>query len=182
MESPEVPTEHLHEEIHHQASNSPESWTMGVALSCALLAAAAAVASMKAGHYANEAMVTQIESANAWSYFQSKSIKESQLRTKVEILGALGKPMAETDKAKSAQYEREKEEIQRKAEEFSRESKHFLATHNIFAKSVTMFQVAIAVGAISVLTKRRIFWFVSLGFGAVGLFYAVRALLSVSGH
>ena len=45
-----------------------------------------------------------------------------------------------------------------------------------------MFQVAIAVGAISVLTKRRIFWFVSLGFGAVGLFYAVRALLSVSGH
>ena len=32
-----------------------------------------------------------------------------------------------------------------------------------------MFQVAIAVGAISVLTKRREFWFVSLAFGAIGV-------------
>ena len=32
-----------------------------------------------------------------------------------------------------------------------------------------MFQVAIAVAAISVLTKRRRFWFVCMAFGLVGL-------------
>jgi len=33
---------------------------------------------------------------------------------------------------------------------------------------VTMFQVGIAIGAVSVLTKRKAFWFVSIGFGTLG--------------
>ena len=67
MEEPEVPIEHLQEEIHHRVSHSSERWTLGVALSSALLASFAAVASMSAGHYATEAMTFQIESANQWS-------------------------------------------------------------------------------------------------------------------
>ncbi|MCX6928600.1 MAG: DUF4337 family protein, partial [Verrucomicrobia bacterium] len=74
MEEPEVPTEHLQENIQDGVSHSADQWTLGVALSCALLAGMAAVASMKAGHYANEAMALQIESANQWNYFQAKSI------------------------------------------------------------------------------------------------------------
>jgi hypothetical protein len=42
---------------------------------------------------------------------------------------------------------------------------------------VTFFQVAIAVAAISVLTKRRKFWFVSLGFGLLGLFFLIFSLI-----
>ena len=38
MEEPEVPTEHLSEEINHHAAHAKASWTMGVALSSALLA------------------------------------------------------------------------------------------------------------------------------------------------
>jgi len=78
MEEPELPIEHLQEEIHHRVANNSERWTLGVALSSALLASFAAVASMSAGHYTTEAMTFQIESANQWSYFQSKSIKEAQ--------------------------------------------------------------------------------------------------------
>ena len=54
MEEPEVPIEHLQEEIHHRVSHNSERWTLGVALSSALLASFAAVASMSAGHYATE--------------------------------------------------------------------------------------------------------------------------------
>lgn len=179
MEAPEVPTEQLHEDIHHHATHGGEPWTLGVALSCALLAAMAAVASLKAGHYANEAMISQIESANQWSFFQSKSIKESQLKGKMEILEALGKPSSETDKTKAAEYKTEKEGIQTKAEALEREAKHHMATHQVLARSVTMFQVAIAVGAVSVLTRRRTFWFVSLCFGAAGLYFAVQSALTL---
>jgi hypothetical protein len=182
MEEPEVPTEHLQEEIGHRVSHGGEQWTLGVALTCALLAGMAAVASMKAGHYANEAMMLQIESADQWNYFQSKSIKEAQLKTKVEILDALGKPRSEADKSKAAEYGRDKEQIQKRAEELSKEAKHDLHTHHILARSVTMFQIAIAVGAISVLTRRRSFWFVSLGFGVVGLLFVAQSFLFLSGH
>src|SRR5258707_6875911 len=168
MEDPEVPTEQVHEDMHHRVSQHgpAERWTLGVALSCALLASLAAVASMSAGHYGTEAMMCQIESANQWSYFQSKSIKESQLKSKTELLEALGKPPSEVDKTKAAEYRQDKEQIQKKAEEMSSEAKHYLGTHHVLARSVTMFQIAIAVGAISVLTKRRAFWYLSLAFGA----------------
>lgn len=177
MEEPEVPTEHLHEDMEHHNSHSPERWTLGVALSCALLAGLAAVASMAAGHSANEAMISQIESANTWSYFQSKSIKEAQLKSKTDILTALDKPVASADTTKAAEYAHDKEEIQKKAEDLAREAKHYLSLHHILARSVTMFQIAIAVGAISVLTRRRAFWFVSLCFGALGLVFIAQAWL-----
>ena len=179
MEEPEVPTEHLQEEIGHRVAHTAEQWTLGVALTCALLAGMAAVASMKAGHYANEAMSLQIESANQWNHFQAKSIKEAQLKTKVEILSALGKVMSDADKHKAVEYSQEKDQIQQKAQELSSEARHYLHRHHILAHSVTMFQIAIAVGAISVLTKRRLFWVVSLGFGVVGLLFVAQSFLSL---
>jgi len=57
-----------------------------------------------------------------------------------------------------------------------------LRTHHVLSRSVTMFQIAIAIGAISVLTKRRKFWAISLGFRAVGLFFTVESFLVILGH
>lgn len=182
MEMPEDPTEHLQEEIHHHATHSGEKWVMGVALSSALLATLAAVSSLNAGHYANEAMISQIESASQWSYFQSKSIKEAQLKSKMEILDALGKPSSAEDKAKALEYKKDKEEIQNQAAESEKIAKHHLKTHQLLARCVTMFQVAIAIGAISVLTRRRTFWFISLAFGTVGLAFLAEAFLSMAAH
>ena len=182
MEQPEVPTEHLHEHIEHHAKHSGERWTLGVALSSALLAALAAVASLQAGHHANEAMVSQIESANQWSYFQSKSIKEGQLKSKMDLLVALDKPLAKADEVKAEEYKQDKEKIQQVAEAKEKEAHHHLGTHQVFAKSVTLFQIAISVGAISVLTKRPKFWYLSLVLGLLGVVFFAQAFLAASGH
>ena len=179
MEEPEVPTEHLHEHIQEHAEHSTEKWILGVALSSALLAALAAVASLLAGHNANEAVIAQIESSDQWSYYQSKSIKEAQLAGKTEILAALDKPVVDADKAKLAQYEKEKEEVRKEAERLEKESQHLLGTHEALAGSVTLFQIAIAVGAISVLIKRKPFWLVSLAVGIIGVGFFAQALFLV---
>ena len=182
MEAPEVPTEHLQEEIHHRAEHGSERWVLGVALSSALLASLAAVASLSAGHFANEAMIAQIESANQWSYFQSKSIKEAQLKSKTDILAALGKLIPESDTTKAVEYQKDKERIQEKAEELQREARGHLRTHQVLARAVTMFQIAIAIGAISVLTKRRPFWLLSLALGSAGLFFVIQSFISLYSH
>jgi len=182
MEEAEVPTDHLHEEIHHRAEHGREAWALGVALSSALLAGFAAVASLLAGHHANEAMMAQIESADQWSYYQSKSIKEAQLRSKEDVFSALGKPVPGADENKVAEYERDKEQIQKKAEELERDAQNHLRIHQGLAASVTMFQIAIAVGAISVLMRRRGFWLASLAVGAVGVYFLIQSLVSVGGH
>jgi Domain of unknown function (DUF4337) len=174
MEAPEVPTEHLHEHMHHHAK---ASWTMGVALSSALLAGLAAICSLLAGHHANEAMIDQILTSNKWAYYQAKGIKAAVLSSKIELLEAEGKPIADKDRLKLGDYKKEQDEIAAEAKTVEEASKRHLARHVIFASGVTLFQIAIAIGAISVLTNRRAFWLVSLLFGLAGVFFLVQGWL-----
>jgi len=177
MEEIEVPTEHLQEEIHEHAHASRERWISWVALSSALLAGLAAVSALLAGHHANEAMVEQIHSSDQWSYYQAKGIKAAVLATKLDLFKAMGKTVEPSEEQKLGQYKKEQEEISTQAESKAHASESHLEHHTIFAKAVTLFQVSIAVAAISALTKRRRFFMVGLVFGLGGLVFLVQGLL-----
>ena len=138
-------------------------------MSTAILAVLAAIAGLLSGKHANEAVMAQIEASDQWSYYQAKSIKASVLDAKMTLTAEA----TEKDKEKAAQYQEEQAEIRREAEHKEAEAKANFHKHEIFARGVTMFQIAIAIAAISALTKRRPFWFVSLAFGAVGAVFLV---------
>ena len=170
VEEAEVPLEQLHEEIHHRAEHSGEKWISGVALSTALLAVLAAIASLVSGMRANEAMMSQIESSDQWAYYQAKGIKAAVLDAKMTLNGTA----TEQDRAKAHQYQEEQTEIQKEARAKESVAKTSFHRHEVFARRVTMFQIAIAIAAISALTKRPIYWFVSMSIGAVGcIFFAL---------
>lgn len=169
MEGPEVPLEHLHEEVHHHAKHGGVPWISWVALSTAILAVLAAISGLLAGMHANEAMMSQIQASDQWGYYQAKSIKAAILEAKT----TLASEATAKDKEKAAQYQEEQAEIKREAEHKEAEAKASFHKHEVFARSVTMFQIAIAIAAISALTKRRRFWLVSLGFGAAGAVFIV---------
>jgi hypothetical protein len=173
MEDPEVPTEHLHEDMEHHAAHSRAPWTLGVALSSALLAGLAAVCSLLAGHHANEAMVDQIRSSDKWAYYQAKGIKSAVLSSKIEILEAEGKPVLAKDRQKIADYKSDQDGITAEATELEHSAEGHLKVHVVFSRAVTLFQIAIAVGAIAALTNRKPFWYLSMGFGAVGIYFLV---------
>lgn len=177
MEQPEVPLEHAQEEIAHHAHAASERWILGVALTAALLAVFAAITALIAEHHADEAMILQIQCSDQWDYYQAKGIKANLLNTKIEFLTALGKTIDENDRAKLEKYQQEQAEIKEQADEMQRESKMHLRHHSYLALSVTMFQVAIAVGAIAVLTKRKRFWLGSIAFGGVGIAFLLCGLL-----
>src|SRR2546427_13228713 len=107
MEEAEVPLEDLHEHVHESAEHSGAAWISWVALSTAILAVLAAIAGLLSGKHANEAMMSQIEASDQWSYYQAKSIKAAVLDAKM----ALAASPDESDRAKAARYEKEQEEI-----------------------------------------------------------------------
>ncbi len=177
MEEIEVPLEQAQEHIHHAAHEAKENWISKVALISALVAVVAAIAALLAGHHSNEAMITQIKASDSWSFYQAKGVKASVLQTKIQIISELGKPTSTKDEEKLNDYKKEQDEISEKAKEFEHESEHHLKIHETMARSVTLFQVAIAISAITVLTRRKKFLFVSLGFSLVGLVIFIQALL-----
>ena len=169
MEEAEVPMEHLHEHVHHSAEHGGEKWISWVALSTALLAVLAAIAGLLSGAHANEAMMSQIQAADHWAYYQAKGIKAAVLDAKMSLGG---NPQGD-DKTKAERYAEEQSEIQKEAKAKEEEAKGNFHRHEIFARSVTLFQISIAIAAISALTKKPAFWIVSLVFGAVGCVFLV---------
>jgi hypothetical protein len=169
MEEAEVPLESLHEDVHHSAEHSGERWISWVALSTAVLAVLAAIAGLLSGKHANEAMMSQIEASDQWNFYQAKSIKASVLDAKMSLATAPD----EKDRARAERYEKEQEEIKSEAERKQADAKTNFHRHEVFARGVTMFQIGIAIAAISALTKKRRFWIVSLLFGAAGCVFAI---------
>jgi uncharacterized protein DUF4337 len=173
MEEAEVPLEHLHEHVKESAEHSGAAWVSWVALSTAVLAVLAAIAGLLSGHHVNEAMMSQIEASDQWNYYQAKSIKASVLDAKM----SLASQADESDKSKRDRYEKEQEDIKSQAEHKEAEAKSNFSKHEIFAGGVTMFQIAIAIAAISALTRKRSFWIVSLLFGLAGCAFLVVATI-----
>jgi hypothetical protein len=174
MEEAEVPLEGLHEEIHHRAEHGGEKWISWVALSTAILAVLAAITGLLSGMHANEAMMSQIESSDQWAYYQAKGVKAAVLDAKMSLSGA---GATEEDKAKAERYQEEQKEIQKEANEKQNEAKSNFHQHEILARGVTMFQIAIAIAAIAALTKKPRFWIVSLVFGIAGCVFLALGLM-----
>jgi hypothetical protein len=86
----------------------------------------------------------------------------------------------ESDQSKRDRYEKEQEQIKSEAERNQAAAKSNFHKHEVFARGVTMFQIAIAIAAISALTRKRSFWIVSLIFGGVGCVFLILAELGGS--
>jgi hypothetical protein len=184
MEEIEVPTEHLHEKIHEKAEEKKDRWTLYVALSTALMAVLAAVASLLAGHHANEALDERVKASDQWNYYQAKGVKQEIAINTEKILQAVG--AARTNGAAGlpgsgnsidiARYEKEKAEIKKKAEEYEQASQSHASRHVPLASAVTAFQIAIAISAIAILTRRKNLWYGSLCVTAIGAVFLAQGL------
>ena len=173
MEEQETPLEEVHEHIHEHAAHSREGWVMGVAVSTALIAAVAALASLLSGDNVNEAMMEQIRASDRWGQYQAKSIKAVELATRVALLESNGKAVPDDVRKKLTEYDSDQDKIKKMAEDLNQESESHMRRHHITAKAVTLAQIAIAISAIAVLTRQKWFWVFGLAFGAAGLVFLI---------
>lgn len=187
----EIPTEHLHEQIEEGAEERRERWTLYLALSTAFMAVLAAFAGLMAGHHANEALVERMKASDQWNFYQAKNLKQEIALNTDQILRAIGptKTAGAADAAGSsaatagdhsqdiARYEKEKAGIKKQAEEDEEVSEAHLARHVPLSRAVTAFQIAIAISAIAVLTRRKMLWYTGLVLTAIGICFLIVGIL-----
>jgi len=179
MEEMEIPTEHLQEAIHEKAEEEKEKWVLGVALSTAFMAVLAAIAGLLGGHHVNEALIDQIKSSDQWAFYQSKSIKSEIASSTDRILEAMpGKSVATPDNKETvARYEKEKEDIKAQAEEHEKTSEEHLKRHVTLSKAVTIFQIAIAISAIAILTRKKLLWYAGMLLTVAGAVFLLLGII-----
>jgi hypothetical protein len=182
-EESEVPTERLHEAIHEELEHDGGRFLKQIALTTALLAACAAVASLLAGATVNEALVLkteatrlQAQASDQWAYYQAKGIKSAVAEASRTSWLAIGKEPPAAYAETQARYAREQDEIkkvagekERERDEKEREADALLHRHHGYADAVALFQVSIALGAVAALTRIRLVWFGSCAVGIAGI-------------
>lgn len=139
-----------------------------VAVTTAVLATMASIATMFSTSHLNQAMLDQIKSADQWSFFQAKGVKLAVLESKMELVGELGKPGTAGDLERAARYKKEQEEIKAEAGKREESAADHRKRHNTLGRASTAYQVAIALSAIAILVRKPVMWWLSIGLGAVG--------------
>jgi hypothetical protein len=178
-----------HEHEGHEGRHSSR-WTLWLSLSTALVAVLAAIASLESGAWANEAIIQkndavlhQSKADDAWSRYQAMAVKAVVYATGAE--GATSPELARKWKSESEREKNDQKDVRADAEReeafverVNGISEHALHVHHEFAKSVTIFQVAIALAAIAALTRRKPMWWLSLVVGAAGCAFFVLGLVA----
>ena len=136
-----------------------------------------------AGLYKNNAAIKKTEASNQWNYYQAKSSKQN-LAELAMVLVVDDKKAAYKDEIE--RYKKEKAEIKLAAEKLEAESTRWdqqsdeqLHLHHRWAQATTALQVAIALAAIALLTRRKWLEWGMFGVAGVGVALGVAALLHV---
>lgn len=181
-EGPEVDTDKLRETIDEEIEREGGTLLRTIALTTAILAAVAAVASLEAGSTVNEALALkteatrlQAEASDQWAYYQAKGLKATVTEVSRNTWVALDKTPPE-DLAKSEERYAEDQrkssekakELEKQRDEKGAEADHLMHRHHFFAQAVALLQVSIALGAVAALTRRRPVWVGSLLLGVAG--------------
>lgn len=188
LEQSQEHIEKAHEESHegHHAEGKGEKdhsgWTRFIAVTTAILAVVAAIGALKSGLLVNEALLAKndeishrTQASDQWNYYQAEGLKALIYKTSAQALPPAS-PAASENAKQAAHYKDKQDELQRaatalekQAEENKRESAAIMEQHHIFALSVSLCQIAIALSAIAALTRSRRVWFFGLAAGLGGL-------------
>ena len=172
-------------EVEHVAQHGGDSFTSRLAVLTAVLSTVGAIFGYLGGHsqnaallYKNEAAIQKTAASNQWNYYQAKSNKQNLAELSVSLTsGAAQQKFSEA----IVRYQKEKEEIKADAEkleaaakEADRKSELEMHVHGRWALATTLLQIAIALSAITLLTRKR--WMLGGVYGATALGIAAGAL------
>lgn len=162
--------------------NQIAMFTAIIATIGALFAYMGGATQANAGLYKNDAAIKKTEASNQWNFYQAKSTKQSL----AEMATVLAAREDERNKfaAKVERYEKEKAEIKAAAEkleaeasEWDHKSEQQMHQHHRWAQATTVLQIAIALAAIALLTKKKWVEYAMFGAGALGLAVGAAAAL-----
>jgi hypothetical protein len=181
------------EHVAQKEKEKRERWTKFVSLTMVVIAVTAAIATLKGGGFStrtlkemNEATFNQAQASDQWSYFEAKSIKQNLYDIELDHLNAAPSPDAAAIakmKAKVDKYDKDKADITAQAKKFeaardaARKNSTSAAEHSKqMGLSITLFQIAIALGAMCLIVKKKPLWIASTILGAVAVLQMIHVL------
>jgi hypothetical protein len=159
-----------------------DAWTKYVSLTVVFIAVLASIAAQWGGKYGSRTQMSQAQASDAWSAYQSQSIKEHiyDITRKQLPKNATDAEVGQQQKEfedKVADYDKKKAEWQAKAQGFEKVRDQASRKGGYMGTSISFFSIAIAMATTCLVTKKKPLWFLSilLALGGLGeMIYALR--------
>jgi Na+/glutamate symporter len=177
-------------ELEHAAQSHGSNSTNKIAMFTAIIATVGAIfgymggaTQANAGLYKNDAAIKKTEASNQWNYYQAKSSKQNLMELAIELAPAAKKDHYEEQikryKSEKSDIKLNAEKLEAQATQFDEMSEAEMHQHHRWAQATTILQVAIALAAIALLTRKTWVEFAMFGTGALGVGIGILAALHI---
>jgi Na+/glutamate symporter len=136
-----------------------------------------------AGLYKNNAAIKKTEASNQWNYYQAKSGKQNLAELALEIVPAERKANYQDEikryKDEKGQIKKDAEKLEAEAKSWDQRSDDQMHQHHRWAQATTVLQIAIAMAAIALLTRKKWLEWAMFVAGALGALIGALAFLHI---
>jgi len=165
-------------EVHHSGEEGPLVFPVSITIS--IMAVLVATVTLLGHRMHTEELLRQSQASDRWAQYQAKSVRlhETQgFSDVVNIVASLDKERGATLREK---YAKEVEHYQGDKEDISKEAKELEAERDLAGRKADRFdggeallEIGLVICSITLLTKRKLFWFGGMLVGAVGVALAL---------
>lgn len=177
-------------ELEHAAQGHGGEHTSSIAMFTAVIATVGAIfgymggaTQANAGLYKNNAAIKKTEASNQWNYYQAKSSKQNLSELALELAPAAKKDFYQDEikryKGEKAEIKAGAEKLEAEAKAWDHQSDEQMHQHHRWAQATTVLQIAIAMAAIALLSKKRWVEWAMYGSGVAGVGVGVLAWLHI---
>lgn len=166
------------QEAHHSHEDNPLIIPVSVTIS--ILAVLVAIVTLM-GHRAHtEELSRETQAASRWQQYQAKSIRQRMTQVGLDIVSEVAPLNKEKGEELAKKYEKEvehyasdKEDVSKVAEGLEAERDRAMLRADRFDLGEVLLEIALVICSLTLLAKRKIFWFGGILVGAIG--FAVAA-------
>ena len=167
------------QEFSEEIDKAREANQSRIGLTMAIVAVLLAIATMLGHRSHTEEVLIQTRANDQWAYYQAKTVRAHMYEADSEMSALLphGEQKSEDFKQRAEKQRIEAEEIKKEAEAKERETD--LASHkaNQFDTAEIFLEISIVLCSITLLTRRKVFFFVSFISTITGVIFVARGFL-----
>lgn len=172
------------EELHEQAEQGASDRELApVTVSMAILAVFVALVSLMGGRIHADEMIAQTKATDEWAQYQAKVIRERSYEVfldQLSVFAVQNPSRAEEVKSKYSKeitrYNSEEKDIQKEASATDSEVNVLGRRSNWFDFADVLLEAGLVICSITMLTRKRAYWYLGVTSGVTGILIAVIGL------
>jgi uncharacterized protein DUF4337 len=169
-------------EGHHEHGEGP--LVLPVSITISIMAVLVASVTLMGHRTHTEELLRQSQAADRWSQYQAKSVRLHETQGFSDVVNIIASLDKEKGAALREKYVKEVEHYQSDKQDISKEAKDLEAERDLAGRKADRFdggeallEIGLVICSITLLTKRKVFWFGGMLIGAAGIALALTGFL-----